>query len=484
MNYRNRLFFASSSTLAAGLLVAACSLTPSDTENGSDTNNSTGTDTQGTESGTESTAGPGDCPIAPVTINQIQMGEVALDCTVTVEDVTVSSPVLRDKNENGTVFIGHPEGGEWSGIQMFMYAEVADTTDLEMGDKITVTGMYAEYFDTSQLVAGSAQQIEKKGAGTLPTPTVVSSADAGTEPYEGVVIRIENAAVTDDSLGYGDFMLDNGNIVLTNDYLFDAGEDFNPTNGDTFGALIGPVVYSFEQFKIAPRTLADDVIDWDQVGYPTTTTDSTTGPTTVYLTVDPEDATIYDIQQGMVSEGTFVTLQDVIVTTQLDFKGENFFVQESEGGEYSGIHIFLKNVADPGLSVGDVVTLTGEYQEFYDDSQIVIESADSIMSTGNGPAPDPVDVDAADIKTGGPMQENYEGVLVRVSDINVTALDDMFGEWEVSDGLVMDSMFFSFDDWPSPMIGDSYGSLTGAMFYNYEKARMAPRTPADIVPGN
>jgi len=483
MNYPNRLFFASSSTLAAGLLVAACSLTPSDTEsNGSDTNNPTGgTDTQGTE--TESTAGPGDCPVAPVTINQIQMGEVALDCTVTVEDVTVSSPVLRDKNENGTAFIGHPEGGEWSGIQLFMYAEVADSTELKMGDKVTITGTYAEYFDTSQLIAGSGQQIEKKGAGTLPTPTLVSSADAGTEPYEGVVIRIDNPALTDDSLGFGDFMLDNGNIVLTNDYLYDAGEDFNPTNGDTFGAIIGPVIYSFEQFKIAPRTW-DDVIDWDQGGNPTTGNPTTGDPTTGPTTGEPEDVTIYDIQQGMVSENTVVTLKDVIVSTPVGFKGEDMFVQEADGGEYSGIHIYLKNVADPGLSVGDVVTLTGEYQEFYDDSQIVIDNASNIMSTGSGPAPDPVDVDADDVKTGGPMQENYEGVLVRVSDVNVTATDDMFGEWEVSNGLVMDSMFVTFDDWPSPMLNDFYSSLTGAMFYNYEKARMAPRDAADIVPGN
>lgn len=483
MNFRNRLFLTSSATLAAGLFVAACSLTPGgDTDsNGSDTNSSeTGGETDGTTMGT---AGPGDCPVTPVTINEVQMGAVGLDCTVTIEDVVVAAPLLRDKNENGTVFIGHPEGGQWSGIQMYMYAEVADSTNLKMGDKITVTGMYTEYFDTSQLVIGSAQQIVKNGTGSLPTPTVVASSEAGTEPYEGVVIRIENPAVTDDSLGFGDFMLDNGNIVLTNDYLYDAGEDFNPKNGDSFAALIGPVIYSFEQFKIAPRTW-DDVVDWDQ-GDTTTTGDPTDTDTTTDTTTtgDPEDVTVYDIQQEMVPENTIVTIKDVIVTTPMSFNTKDMFVQEADGGEYSGIHIYIPGAMDPGLAVGDIVTVTGEYQEFYDESQIVVYDIADITSTGSGPAPTPISVDANDVKTGGPMQENYEGVLVQVSGVEVTAVDDMFGEWEVSDGLVMENMFFDNADWPSPMLGDPYAELTGVLTYNYEKARLAPRTPSDIVGG-
>ena len=50
---------------------------------------------------------------------------------------------------------------------------------------------------------------------------------------------------------------------------------------------------------------------------------------------DPEqDTSIFDVQMGVVPPGTYVKLEDVVVSSLTTFTGDTFFVQDSEGGPF------------------------------------------------------------------------------------------------------------------------------------------------------
>jgi len=114
-------------------------------------------------------------------------------------------------------------------------------------------------------------------------------------------------------------------------------------------------------------------------------------------------------------------------------------------------------------------------------SQIVVASTQDLKATGTMPAPAPAVVSPADIATGGPKAEAYEGVLVTVKDVTVTNPDLGFGEWEVTGKLRVDDLFFAMAQWPKPAQGDKYASITGCLNYNFDNTKISPRTLADLV---
>ena len=199
-------------------------------------------------------------------------------------------------------------------------------------------------------------------------------------------------------------------------------------------------------------------------GAPTTTG---TGPA--------DDATVYDVQMGNVQEGSTVTIKNVVVTSPLTFSGNNMYVQEQAGGAFSGINLFVPEGA-PALSVGDVVDVTGTYEEYFDNTQLVVQSMADIVPTGDTAPVTPELLTPADCQL-----EDWEGVLATVENVTVT-VEGMadFWEWEV-DGLTMDKQFIANDDWPKPTVGAAYSSLTGPLRFAFDKRRMSPRDLNDIV---
>jgi predicted extracellular nuclease len=485
------------------LALAACNnITPEDTTDGPTGGTSTGTTdgadptgdpSTGPTTGEPTTDGPTSSPTSSptgdptgdptgetdtagedVTIYDIQGGKIAPKTTVTVKGVIVTSPVQVEK---GALFIEEPEGGEFSGIQLYMYDEVVAALDAPIGSVVTVTGLYDEFYGSSQITVMAVGDIEVTGTGEVPAPAVVAAADVANdgalaENYEGVLIEIQDATVTDPDLGpeqIGQFEVEGGAHV-SDFFLFPLGMSPKPAMGQVYPSIVGPLLYSFDQFQIAPRSLAD-------LGEEGTDTDTDTDTTT---DTGGEGVTIFDIQQGMVTLGDPVTVTDVIVTSPLTFKKDGFFVQDPQGGEFSGIYVYI-NMHAVNVKPGDKVTVTGVYDEFFDFSQIKIAGPGDVVVNGNGPVPAPAVVAADDIATGGPLAENYEAVLVRVEDVTVSTAADNFGEWIVEGSLHVDDLFFAKADWPLPMVGDTFTSLTGPLAYSFDNFKLSPRTAADLV---
>jgi predicted extracellular nuclease len=418
----------------------------------------TGTDTNATNTGPQPTGDPDD-----TTIYDVQMGAFSPGTVVTIANVVVVSPVQVN---NGLVFVQEGNGGPYSGVLLYLYADVVAGVPLSPGDVVTITGEYNEFFNESQITISSVSDITVTGTGAIPAPVAVSPGDvvagaASAESYEGVPVCLSNVTATDATNQFGDFHVDQ-NMAVTNLFLFGTPNFLQVLPGTTFAQLCGPVRYTFEEYKIAPRSAAD--YDATLVGCADAAT----------------PATIYEIQQGMFAPDQLVLVEDVVVTTPWSFNQQQFWVQEPGGGQYSGIQVYWPMAGGFVPTPGDVVTLCGAYDEYFDQSQIQISDPANVTAAGNGPVPAPA-VLAPNVVGGGAMAEAWEGVLVRVEDVTVTTAANMFGEWQVNNALLLDDVFFTIMAWPTPAVGTNYASITGVMTYSFNNYKLAPRNAGDFV---
>ncbi len=420
-------------------LGASCNLTPGDDD--------------------DDDAGDDDDTSGGVTIYDIQQGDVAADEFVTLEGVVVTSP----KAEEG-FFIMDPDGGPYSGLYVFTYSDVLAMLEIEVGHTIDVSGTVSEFYDMTELTVTSADNVEVLDSGATVTPEQVTTADliADYEPWESVLIET-SGTVTAGVDNYGQWAVDG---VLVDDMFYHA----EPQLKATVNHVIGPLFYEFEQFKIMPRMEADVDVEGG---------------------VTPDPVTIYDIQQGNVTEDTVVLIEDVVVSTPLtqpysSCEIQGFWIQETAGGEYSGINVifWLDTVEAPTIAAGDTIeSITALYQEAYDHSNLILQDENNLVISGSGPAPAPeVIADPCAVQD----WEPYEGVLTQIQDLTVTGTigDIGYGSFEVDSCLLVDSKFFEYtdcgssDETPDPPMGQEITSITGPIKYTYEEWRIDPTGPA------
>jgi hypothetical protein len=169
----------------------------------------------------------------------------------------------------------------WSGI----WLTTADTTTqklmaaLRNGDSVTVTGTVQEQFDVTRL--GNITAVTKVSSGNpepapvvLPTGTfAVSNGVRSAEQYEGMLVKFNGVTVTDLNPTFSDDteynVKDNTSSPLvvqwSGKYSY-SNRAADSTTGKTIlklgtkiGSLTGIVYFSFNQYKIVPRTNADFV---------------------------------------------------------------------------------------------------------------------------------------------------------------------------------------------------------------------------------
>ena len=467
-------------SLAFALAPACGSLTPGNPDEIPDTdptNDTAGTDpTEGTPTGGG--------PIDDATIYDLQQSKVPDKTVVHLKNVVVTSPVFMSKKMEANFFIAEMDGGEYSGIQVYVYADVTAELDADdklpqVGDILDIRGQYQEFFDYSEFTLQSAGDLVITGAGAAATPTTVKAADVATggakaENFEGCLVQIENAEVTAPVVEFGQFTVDG--TLLVDDQFFVPTPGPKPPMGTKFTKLIGLLTYNFEEFKLIPRT-CDDYQGWADCMVVDPTTD--TNPDCM---ADSGEYTIFQLQMDQVCPGTeMVTVSGAVVTSGLTFKNDGFFIQDPMGGEYSGIYVFL-GADNPNMitaNPGDIVTVTGSFDEFYGSSQL---EATDVQVTGSTTLPAPAVVAAADITTGGPKAEAYESVIVQVEDVTVVANDLGFGEWSVDSDLRVDDLFFAIPDWTIPDPGAKYDAIAGPLVFSFDTTKIAPRTADDLQP--
>ena len=225
--------------------------------------------------------------------------------------------------------------------------------------------------------------------------------------------------------------------------------------------------------------------------------------------------TIYDVQNDAMTAGTKVSLKGVIVTAIDNYGGKkgDFWVQEADGGEYSGVHVYGGPVDQVGaLALGDIVDISGAQKAEFaltsdtsGNTLTELEPVDggtmAITKTGSGPQVQPKVIDAlaigqlTDFMARHAEWEKWEGVLVTVS--NVAAFgdddyvsskcpgtmcpDDTLYKFDITGDIVVESALAA-NPAPKVLRGDCLGSVTGVVDYFFDYL-IYPRTTAEISTG-
>ncbi len=200
--------------------------------------------------------------------------------------------------------------------------------------------------------------------------------------------------------------------------------------------------------------------------------------------------TCYDVQYTAESSGTSpyygetVTVEGIVVATE--WKGYvDFFIADPEGGPWHGLFVYDGDEEYGDLvSVGDMVSITGMIDEYYDLTELKNISDMEILSQGNELPP-------VYRTTTGEVAESeaLESVYVYVTgDLEVTAEQNEYGEWYIDDGsgeCQVDDGFFYLDSVDPPIViefGDVWGTIRGLVDYSYDLFAINPVSPSDIDP--
>jgi hypothetical protein len=231
--------------------------TATDTDTTTDSGTATDTTTD-TDSGTDTDTTGG---LEDDTIYDIQEEVIAPGSDVDVQGVIVTA-----KGPEG-LFVQEPPGGEYSGVWVYVGDMGPDISGLQLGDEVDILGVADDFNGLTEINAAMGMVNPTGNQGLLPAPELVELAlvadPVAAEPWEGVLIRIEGAPLgVVDEPGFDEFVVsDMVDTLYVDEMMYDVYEnlpDFPDFGiGATFTAINGPLHFSFDNFKIAPRMLAD-----------------------------------------------------------------------------------------------------------------------------------------------------------------------------------------------------------------------------------
>lgn len=169
------------------------------------------------------------------------------------------------------------------------------------------------------------------------------------------------------------------------------------------------------------------------------------------------EISISDIQGGTESSPyTGQTIAATGIVTAVTYSG--FFLQD-QPGPWNGIWVYG---GQESVTEGDEVLVTGEIAEYYDMTEIDVQSVDVLSS--NNPLPEPV------VIATGELGEAHEGVLVTFQNAVCTALPNQYGEWNVDDGTgnaMIDDKILPY----TPALDIPY-DITGPCEYTYSNFKV------------
>jgi endonuclease I len=168
----------------------------------------------------------------------------------------------------------------------------------------------------------------------------------------------------------------------------------------------------------------------------------------------------------------------------------SFYIQD--GSEpWSGIYIYS---GSGGVlpSMGDSVIVSGQISEFCWDGSSpcpcsqcggagvteIDQPEDIYIISSNNLLPEPIIVNSGDALT-----EQYEGVLVRIENVECTGLANGFGVWQANDGTGSAGIHNTPDGYEyDPAIGEVY-NITGIVTSTFNEWKIDLRIPSDVESG-
>jgi hypothetical protein len=461
-----------------------------------------------------------------VSIYAIQDGTIATGAIVNIRGVVVTA-IDSYGADRSTVFVQEPNedathGRAYSGLQIYV-TDLGAVSGIAVGDTVDVEGGAVTEFrfgcedpevdctDTLQTVTQitGSYTITKTGTGTVPDPVTVLpqdlAADANeAEKWEGVLIKFDNVAVTsglrdidpEDDPTFKEMRVTGPFRVQS--ALADLGA---VTRDDCYTSVTGIGSFFFQYFLL-PRSANDlakaadgtgclyeieaaecgDGNDNDFDGFADCADFSCQDANPALCT---EDGTVVEIQDGTHPINTRVALTGVVVTA-IASNSEDLWVQDAGStADYNGVHVYRGTGASAlTLAVGDVIDVTGTINEYFEETQLVVDPKVADVSNPTG-TDTPAVVTGLSVSTLNDAVdgEPYEGMLTELSNVKTVVLDDTFGGFTVGidgDDLTVDNELFDFT---LPTSETCYATIRGVMAYSFDRRRLYPRSAADVVTG-
>jgi predicted extracellular nuclease len=195
-----------------------------------------------------------------------------------------------------------------------------------------------------------------------------------------------------------------------------------------------------------------------------------------------------------VPEGTVVTVTGTLtaVDTLNAASTKKFYLQDKSASQYGGLYVFFGSTSLPAdviaSNIGKKFTVTGTYQEWFDQTQISNTTSVTMLADLADPIA-PISVPVGDINNSGSLAEPYEGMLVSISDLVVTnsnpdAPSDDFGEMEVTENITSDIIRIDDDLYDGVeyvrTLSTPYSIITGIAVYTHSNRKVIPRDENDI----
>ena len=168
-----------------------------------------------------------------------------------------------------------------------------------------------------------------------------------------------------------------------------------------------------------------------------------------------------------------------IVTAASGELGAEYFYIQNHGisSDFRGVKVFDRT-GTVSVARGDSVTVSGDVQEYYNNTEISMffPAAITVHSHGNSvPAATPVTTASVAVS------EKYEGVLATANGAAVKTAKDQYGEWHISNGGPADTC--EVGDYGVyayiPVVSDAV-NVTGVVDYVFSQYKIEPRNDADI----
>ena len=191
--------------------------------------------------------------------------------------------------------ISAPAGGAWNGILVYN-----NTANPAVGDQVTFNGQVVEYNNLTEL--SNINGFQTLSQGNSVTPTVITTSQASTEAYEGVLVTVENVSVTQAPSNYNEWYVtdSSGDAQIDDEYGYIP--DPAPSVGQVYSSITGIVDYKYGSFGISPRDADDVILDVTANQLPVIS-DVAHAPLTIY----PTDAVTVSAD-AVDNDGTIATI--------------------------------------------------------------------------------------------------------------------------------------------------------------------------------
>ncbi|MBN1976442.1 MAG: DUF11 domain-containing protein, partial [Anaerolineae bacterium] len=184
------------------------------------------------------------------------------------QTVWVTGTVTAEPNDiaSNIFVIEDPAGGPWSGLPVYRWSGFSGVS-LPRGTQVRLLGKVTEYYGLTEFdIGGTVAVLEILSTGNpVPGPDAISTASFGSsspataEQWESVLVEFQDATVTNDNLGYGEWAYDDGSGPAHADDggMTDGDMTYEPSNGDFYLYMRGIAYYTFSEYKLEPRDDAD-----------------------------------------------------------------------------------------------------------------------------------------------------------------------------------------------------------------------------------